>query len=249
MSILEKRNRELVRLHEQREQARLELSVAYDRLRVLARKLEMAKEEERRHIARELHDEMGPSLTAVIINMQLLAGNPNTEQASKRIEDTIDLVDRMIERIRDLSLDLRPPLIEELGLVSALKGYLGVQSDRTGLPVAIEGDEDLETLSPEIQIAAFRIIQEAVTNVIRHADASRATVKIRQLNGVLELIVEDDGRGFDVDETMEEPSTGKALGLMGTRERVLLLGGEFEIRSRPGEGARVRATIPAETGT
>jgi signal transduction histidine kinase/ligand-binding sensor domain-containing protein len=246
-SILEKRNRELMRLHEQREQARLELSLAYQRLRSLTRKLEMAKEDERRHIARELHDEMGPSLTAVIINMQLLADNPDAEQTARRIDDTIDLADRMIERIRDLSLDLRPPLIEELGLVSALKGYLEVQADRTGLAVEVEEDGDIEALSPEIQIVAFRIVQEAVTNVIRHAEASRAKVTVQHGDGKLQLIVKDDGRGFDVDDTMDHTSAGRALGLLGARERVMMLGGEFEIRSRPGHGTEVRAEIPAET--
>jgi len=246
-SILEKRNRELLRLHEQREQARLELSQAYERLRSLTRKLEMAKEDERRHIARELHDEMGPSLTAVIINMQLLADNPDAEQTARRIDDTIDLADRMIERIRDLSLDLRPPLIEELGLVSALKGYLEVQADRTGLSVEVEEDGDIEALSPEIQIVAFRIVQEAVTNVIRHAEASRALVTVQHCDGKLLLIVKDDGRGFDVDDTMEHTSAGRAIGLLGARERVMMLGGEFEIRSRPGHGTEVRADIPAET--
>ena len=248
MSILEKRNRELLRLHEQREHARMELSGAYARLRALTRKLEMSKEDERRRIARELHDELGPSLTAVIINMQLLTKSPDQEQRSQRITDTIELVDRMIDRIRDLSLELRPPLIEELGLVSALSGYLTVQAERTGLQLEVDGDCDVTALSPEIQIVAFRVVQAAVTNVIRHAGATRAVVTLRQAGGNLEMIVEDDGRGFDVGKTMDGAVRGKALGILGTRERVQMLGGEFEIESRPGSGTKMWATIPVEMG-
>jgi signal transduction histidine kinase/ligand-binding sensor domain-containing protein len=246
---LKKRNIELWNLTEQRERARQELRHAFERLRKLTRRLEEAKEEERKRIARELHDDMGPSLTAVIINLQLLSNGPDKQQTSQRIADTIDLVDRMVERIRDLSLDLRPPLIDELGLVAALSGYLEAQAERTGIDIQLKEGEVSRDLPPELEITAFRVVQEAVTNVIRHAGAKRAMVTIRQQHGRLDLIVSDEGRGFDVGDTMERATAGKALGLLGMQERVSMLGGQVAIESTPGEGTTIRASMPVEVET
>lgn len=245
---VEKRHRELVALHEQREKAREELARAYQRLRRLTRRLEAAKEDERRHIARELHDEMGPAMTAVIINLQLLAERGAGEDARHRIRDTISLVDRLVDRIRDLSLDLRPPLLDELGLLPALKGYLETQAERTGLDIEVLGEIGSEGLQPEIEITAFRVVQEAVTNVIRHAEAKSTTVTVRSDNGDLELRVTDDGHGFDVPTTMGGPP-GKALGLLGMQERVGMLGGEVRIDSAVGRGTEVHVRMPVELQT
>jgi len=248
MSVLERRNRELLELHEQREHAREELRRAYERLRVLARNLEAAKEDERQHIARELHDEMGPALTAVVINLQLLGtGAAATEEAGRRrIAETIELVDDIVERIRDLSLDLRPPLLDEMGLVPALTGYMETQSQRSGLDIDVRGDVDASRLSREVAITAFRVAQEAVTNVIRHAGATRAVVLLRERGDWLEVSIEDDGRGFDVQKATVEAPTGEALGLLGMQERVQILGGELEIVSAPGRSTRVSARLPRE---
>jgi signal transduction histidine kinase/ligand-binding sensor domain-containing protein len=243
---LKKRNIELWNLTEQRERARQELRDAFERLRNLTRRLEEAKEEERKRIARELHDDMGPSLTAVIINLQLLSNGPDKQKAAQRFADTIDLVDRMVERIRDLSLALRPPLIDELGLVAALSGYLEVQAERTGIDIELKEGSVSRELSPELEITAFRVVQEAITNVIRHAGAKRAIVTIRQQDGRLDLIVSDEGRGFNVGDTMERAAAGKALGLLGMQERVSMLGGQVAIESTPGEGTVIRASLPVE---
>jgi signal transduction histidine kinase len=245
VNAVEERNRELVALHEEREKAQRELARAYQRLRRLTRRLEAAKEDERRHIARELHDEMGPTLTAVIINLQLLLESPDKGDAADRVADTIDLVDRLIDRVRDLSLDLRPPLLDELGLLPALKGYLESQANRTGIEIKVIDDGPTKALPAEIEIAAFRVVQEAVTNVIRHASASQAIVTVTRENGELLLRVKDDGRGFDVRATLDGASA-KTLGLLGMQERVGILGGEVEIDSAPGRGTEVRARVPVE---
>ena len=236
----------MVQLTEQRERARQELRRAYERLRKLTRRLEAAKEDERTRIARELHDDMGPSLTAVIINLQLLLKTSDADKILRRITDTVDLVDRMIERIRDLSLDLRPPLIDELGLVAALSGYLEAQAERTGLTIDLKEARTERELPPETEITAFRVVQEAVTNVIRHAGATRAEVTVQQRDGRLELMVRDNGRGFDVSDTMEQAAAGEALGLLGMQERVDLQGGEVSIESTIGEGTVIRASLPVE---
>jgi ligand-binding sensor domain-containing protein/signal transduction histidine kinase len=244
MSVLKNRNRELIELHDQREKARHELDDAYQRLRRLTNRLEVAKEDERKRIARELHDEMGPSLTAVIINLRLLSTQGSPDRVAARIDDAVELVDRMIQRIRDLSLDLRPPLIDELGLVPALSGYLETVAARTGIKISIWGDKDLGPMPVDLPITVFRIVQEAVTNVVRHAEAGRVDVAIRRNGLGLDVSVEDDGRGFDVGETMHRASTGKAIGLLGMQERVGMAGGEIEFDSLPGEGTRIRARLP-----
>jgi signal transduction histidine kinase/ligand-binding sensor domain-containing protein len=246
MSALERRNRELMELHRQRERAQNELARAYDRLRRLTRRLEAAKEDERQHIARELHDDMGPALTAVIINLQLLSRSPDPETAAKRIDDTVELVDRMVQRIRDLSLDLRPPLLDELGLIPALKGYLEAQAERAGIDIEVDADSAGKGLPAEVAITAFRIVQEAVTNVIRHSKASRASINVRRTDAGLDILVEDDGCGFDVAEAVDRATSGKAIGLLGMQERVRMLDGEIDISSVPGKGTRVSVRMPLE---
>jgi ligand-binding sensor domain-containing protein/signal transduction histidine kinase len=245
---LERRNRELVELQRQREKVQEELRGAYGRLRLLTRRLEAAREDERRHVARELHDDLGPAVTAVAINLQLLAQGGDPRKNARRLADSTELVDRMAQRIRDLSLGLRPPLLDEMGLVPALKGYLENEAERTGLAIEVHGDAAIDGLPPEIEITAFRVAQEAVTNVVRHARARRVSVSIERRHRRLEIVVEDDGVGFDVRATMEGAATGKALGLLGMQERVQILGGRFEVGSAPGRGTKVAASLPLEGG-
>lgn len=248
LSSLERRNRELLELQAQRERSNADLARAYERLQSLARRLEAAKEEERKEIARELHDELGPSLTAVTINLQLLDVDKDAEKSRRRIEDSIDLADRMMERIRDLSLDLRPPLLDQMGLVSALKGYLETQAQRTGIAMEVHDETPLPELPPEVAITAFRVAQEAVTNAIRHAGASRIVVRVEPTEGGIALGVEDNGSGFDVPEILEGPATGKRIGLLGMHERARMLGGNLRLDSGPGRGTRVRLSLPLEAG-
>jgi signal transduction histidine kinase len=250
-SALERRNRELLRLKEERERAleearasQEELHHAYERLRRLTRRLELAKEEERKRIARELHDEMGQALTAAKINMQLLAQDPTRDNAPARIEDTVGLVDRMIGHVRTLSLDLRPPLLDELGLGAALRGYLEAQAQRSGLDVRVDADSIPPGVPPEVEITTFRTVQEAVTNILRHANAKHVDVRIRRTDGTLDISIRDDGAGFDVDRTIEKALGGHHLGLLGIRERVQVLGGSVAIESEIGVGTEVRVSVP-----
>ncbi|HVQ34743.1 MAG TPA: two-component regulator propeller domain-containing protein [Candidatus Bathyarchaeia archaeon] len=247
-SSLARRNRQLLDLQAQRERAQAELRAAYDRLRQLTRRFEAAKEEERKRIARELHDDLGPSLTAVIINLQLLADPAQGGASARRLAESTELVDRIIQQIRDLSLALRPPLLDELGLIPALRGYLEATAERTGLDLTFRGDPALAGLPPEVEITAFRVAQEAITNVVRHAGARRATTSIERENGRLVVTVEDDGAGFDVAAAMGA-AAGNAMGLLGMQERVQVLGGELSIEAAPGRGTRVRAELPLEAAS
>jgi len=220
---------------------------AYGRLRALTRQLEDAKEEEKRRIARELHDEMGQLLSAIKINLKALARLPDrAQERSERIADAVGLVDEMIGHVRAMALDLRPPLLDELGLVPALRGYAEGQSVRTGVPIAVEANADAEALRPETAIAAFRIVQESVHNALRHAAAKELTVSVRRDDGRLLLSVRDDGRGFDVAEALRRAASGRHLGLAGMRERLEALGGKLEIESSPGHGAEIRASMPLD---
>ncbi len=252
--VLERRNRELLALQTEREKALLEarasqeaLHGAYGRLRSLTRQLEDAKEEEKRRIARELHDELGQLLSAIKINLKALGRlGDRVEERGERIADAIALVDEMIGHVREMALDLRPPLLDELGLVPALRGYAEGQSMRTGVAISVEANADSERLRPDTAIAAFRIVQEAVHNALRHASARHLTVSVRRDPTRLQLRVHDDGRGFDLDEALGRAATGRHLGLRGMRERVEALGGRLEIESTPGHGSEIRASMPLQ---
>src|SRR5262249_38929308 len=150
----------------------------------------------------------------------------------------------MIGNVREIVLDLRPPMLDELGLIVALRGYAEGQSLRTGVTIAVESNFDAERLRPETAIAAFRIVQEAVHNALRHGEAKHITVSVRVDSSRLLLSVRDDGRGFDVDEALQRAATGHHLGLSGMRERVEALGGRLEMDSVPGHGAEIRASVP-----
>jgi signal transduction histidine kinase len=247
---LEQSNRELVILKEERERAlhdarasQQELHLAYGRLRGLTRRLEAAKEEERKRIARELHDEMGQILTTAKLNLQLLPGTQAPEDRERRVGDAIGLLDRLIGHVRALSLDLRPPLLDELGLAAALRGYLEAQARRSGMAIDLVCDQVPPGLPNDVEIAAFRVVQEAITNVLRHAGAKRVAVELRYDPGRLSLSVTDDGHGFDVAKALEAASEGRHLGLLGMKERVESMGGTTTIESSMDRGSAVKASI------
>jgi PAS domain S-box-containing protein len=231
----------------ERRRAEQRLHVAYEQLQNLTRRLEAAKEEERRAIARELHDEMGQALTAIKINIHLASEGSTPDQLAHRLSDTLSVIDRLIDRIRAMSLDLRPPLLDELGLVPALRGYLEAQERRSGLRIVLTADPESLRLPPELEIAGFRVVQEAVTNVVRHAEAHGIRITLAVVEGHLDLSVIDDGRGFALAEVMERAARGQHLGLLGIQERALTLGGDMRVLSAPGQGAEIHVRVPVRT--
>jgi signal transduction histidine kinase len=211
--------------------------------RMLSGRLVTAQEEERRHIARELHDEIGQILTVVKINLESLREPGRFPVAVSGIEACVQNVDRAIQQVRALALDLRPAILDHLGLPAALRWF--VDRIPTGKPtahLAVEEGER-EELSPEVKTAAFRIAQEAVTNVLRHARARNVWVSLAIGPANLELTVRDDGVGFDLDR-LRRLAPGSSFGLSSMEERVRLVGGRIEIRTSPGEGTEVRAHFP-----
>ena len=224
--------------------------MAYDRLGQLHQKLEATKEEERRFLSRELHDELGQTLTALKLRLQL--GERTTAPAGNLANpstEPIALVDDFISRVRKISVDLRPPLLDEVGLVSALRVYLESQAgdlrsgDRCSRPTS-RGQEHRPAFRPTSEIACFRVVQESITNALRHAAARRLQVRIVRSATAISLSVEDDGRGFDL-ATLDEAAANGHLGVLGMRERVRARGGRFKLTSAPGAGTTVEVELDA----
>jgi signal transduction histidine kinase len=221
-----------------------DLRVAYERLGMLHLRLESAKEEERRSLARELHDEFGQLLTALKLRIQLGArgGVPPTAGP-----DPIAVIDDLIARVRRVSGDLRPPLLDEVGLVPALRAYLDMQATVSGVAMTLEVSEPpngAPALDPDLEITCFRLVQEALTNAIRHAAPGAVRVRLDRRADRLGLEIRDDGRGFDVSVRLEGAAAAGHLGVLGMRERVRAHGGSFRLRSRPGAGTTIEVELP-----
>jgi PAS domain S-box-containing protein len=222
---------------------------SHERLQALSRRLVGVQEEERRRLARELHDEIGQSLTAVKISLQTLGRRTQAMEPALLLEPSIGIVERALQQVRNLSLDLRPSLLDDLGLVPTLRWFLDRQAEWGGLSVEFGAEPAEMRLPPEIEITCFRVVQEALTNVARHAEAKRVRVKVLVRDGELQLNVGDDGVGFDIEEAMANAIGGASLGLLGMQERVLLVGGQIDIRSAPGQGTEIQTRFPLPLGS
>jgi len=206
-----------------------------------------AEEAERRRIARELHDETGQVLTAIRLELGLLARQVEGNVAAREALDrALDLTGRALETIRATVRGLRPAALDDLGLVPAVEALAEEFSARTGVIVDLDAQEPPENTPSEIEVALYRIFQETLTNVARHAEAHRVQAWIRREGAELVLVVEDDGRGFD-SARLAKAGDGRA-GLTGMRERVLGLGGRLDVNTAPGRGVRLEARIPLEAG-
>ena len=217
----------------------------FEQSRHYVRRLIEAQEEERQRIARELHDQIGQVLTAVRINMHAVQDVCNTREATSYIEDNILVIDEALRQVRDLSIDLRPPLLDDIGLGTALRWYVERQAKRIGIraEVVIELPHQNERYSRELETACFRIAQEAMTNVVRHARAKRVLLLLQKKRRELILLITDDGVGFDVTALRTTAPRTSTLGLLGMQERAHAVGGYIEITSAPSKGTQVRATF------
>jgi PAS domain S-box-containing protein len=230
----------------QRKRAEEAQSQSAERLESLSRRLIRAEEDERGRIARELHDEIGQALTAIKIHLQVVAQGLNDMPTSRgRIDEALGLVGHTLRQVRSISLDLRPSLLDDFGLVAALRSLINSQARLAGFtarftPVADDLDFRLEA---ELETACFRVTQEALTNIVRHAGARNVEVEVRLVEGDLSLLVRDDGAGFDPASARRRASAGASLGLLGMQERVSLVGGRFALHSTPGEGTEVSAVF------
>jgi PAS domain S-box-containing protein len=226
---------------EDRVHAEQALRESADRLQLLSRRLLEVQEEERRHLARELHDEFGQLLATITVQLhaaKTLAG----ESARSIIEECISILQRAGDEVRSLALELRPTMLDTAGLDATLRWLAAQHEQRTGIATEVVGH--LNEVPGEVAIAAFRVIQEALTNVLRHAQARHIWIELSQSDGAVELLVRDDGVGFDVPKTLDWAANRGHLGLVGMKERVQILGGHLEVDSKPGLGTRIRLSLP-----
>lgn len=224
------------------EAANTDLLDTKQRLQELSSRLISAQEQERRHIARELHDETGQALTAIRLH---LADLEDGAEPSAHVPECLRIVDRSIGQIRGMALNLRPTMLDDLGLVDALEWALDQQGGVAGWQVSFDADSlDDVTLSPDVQTACFRIAQEAMTNAARHARASHMHMAVRLRGGELRLQVSDDGTGFDAAHYRTPEERRKHFGLVSMTERASLVGGRLELHTGPGQGTSVCAVFP-----
>jgi PAS domain S-box-containing protein len=210
-----------------------------ERLRALSRRVVDLQETERLKISRELHDEVGQTLTG--LKLQLDLASRHTDRAEARLQEALSIVEHLIGQVRTLTLDLRPPMLDDLGLGAALAWHINRFSAQTGMQVHLGHQGIDQPLSQPVATAAYRIVQEALTNVARHAGARSVHVQVGVEQGILSIRIIDDGRGFDVRAAL---AGGASSGLAGMRERAEFLDGSFRVDSVPGCGTQVCASIP-----
>jgi signal transduction histidine kinase len=212
-----------------------------DRLRALAGGVLRAREEEARRIAHELHDEAGQLLAAFHITLDDLAAQVPAQDASvKRLREVLDQVEAQLRR---LARELRPTILDDLGLGPALEWLAQGLAERRDVTVTIAAPE--RRLAPEVETALYRIVQEALTNAVRHARPGRIAVEVRESGTQIRAVVRDDGHGFDAAAALARRGD-RGLGLIGIRERAAALGGTVEIRSTPDQGTELTVVIPRE---
>lgn len=221
-----------------------EVHTGRQRLQTLSHRLVEVQETERRAIARELHDEIGQILTGVNLILELVARLP-VEQARTRLDQAQNLVNELMLRVREMSLELRPPMLDDLGLLPALLWHFERYTEQTNIRVTFKHSGLERRFPPQIEIVAYRVIQEALTNVARHAEVPDVTVRTWANHRLLGVQVEDRGRGFEPHIALENHASS---GLSGIRERTLLLGGQFLIEAVPGHGCCLSIELPLEEG-
>jgi signal transduction histidine kinase len=215
-----------------------------EHLRALASRLQSIREEERTQIAREIHDEFGQALTRLKIDLSRLSKKlpKNQEVLTVDIQTMGKLIDDTIQLIRKISTELRPGVLDALGLVSAIEWQVEDLKNRTEIQFEFSSTLEDAGLSRDLSTTLFRILQETLTNIVRHAQATHAKIGIKEDDGFIILTVEDNGKGI----TEREVSDSKSLGLLGIRERALILGGGVHIRGSKGRGTRVEVKIPVK---
>ena len=221
-----------------------ELSQANRLLQELSSRLMQVQEEERRQLARDLHDEVGQLLTALKIDLQNAQHHSDHQSSAGAFTDSLGLVDRLLTQVRTLALDLRPSILDDLGLVPALRWYANRQAQRNGWTLQLNVEEGIGRLLPMIEVACFRVVQEALTNVSKYAGAKTIELVLRRQADEVILIIHDDGVGFDVAAARQRAQEGGSMGLFGMQERVRLAGGLLSIVSAPGRGTSLELRFP-----
>jgi len=225
------------------DQARLRYEEAADargQLKDLSARLVKTQETERRALSRELHDEVGQSLSAVLVELRNLSTGlrvRSEEQSRVHVETIKGLVENTVRVVRNMALLLRPSMLDDLGLIPALKWQARESSKRTSMDVSVAAELESDDLPDEYKTCIYRVVQEALHNCARHSDATTVRIRVEQQPDHLRLVIEDDGQGFDVHQM-------KGLGLLGIQERVAQLGGKCSVHSKPGRGTTLSVELP-----
>uniref|UniRef100_A0A7C4RUA0 Oxygen sensor histidine kinase NreB n=1 Tax=Desulfatirhabdium butyrativorans TaxID=340467 RepID=A0A7C4RUA0_9BACT len=210
----------------------------------ISRRLLEMLENERNRIARELHDEIGQALTAVKIDLEMAATIDELPKLRAHLAESLSIVDRALQQVRNLSLDLRPSILDDLGLVAAIQWYLARIRVRSGLAVHFRQETVRPRFDRDIETTCFRLVQEATTNVVRHAEATEAVIELTETDKWLWLEIRDNGKGFDVETVLQQAARGESFGILGMKERVDIVQGRIRFDARSGEGTTIRVQIP-----
>lgn len=216
-------------------------------LRRLSNKLITIQEKESQRISRELHDEMGQIVTAISINLTLVGEALPSELApmiKERLTETRSLIDQVLKKIHELSLDLRSPTLGDFGLVPALRQYINRYCKRLNIETKFEVINLKERLDTEVETVIYRVVQEALTNIAKHAQANKVYLRLERKESKVWVFIEDDGKGFVVEEVIKREDPECGVGLLGIRERIAPLKGSFSVQSHPGQGTRLYIEIP-----
>ena len=214
------------------------------RLRILARQVIEVQEQERRHLARELHDEIGQQLTMIRMGLERLRTAALEPSSEALLATAVDQVADLTAQVRSLSLDLRPSMLDDLGLAPVLRWYATRTAALADLELELQLDEEFPRLEAEIETTFFRIAQEAMNNLLKHGNAHRLEVSLSMTENAVLLVVRDDGKGFAVKDVGDAAASGNGAGLLGMQERAALIGGQLELQSEPGQGCTVRLHLP-----
>jgi len=204
-----------------------------------SRQLLKAQEEERRRISRELHDETGQALMVLRFHLEMLAADNGSAEHKGKIEESLELLDRTIEGLRRTIARLSPRVLEELGLVSAIRRQVEIVTRHMEIRAALDVPEDLRWLDHDLEVAIYRSIQEALHNIAKHSRAESFSVRLRTTDSRLSLQIADDGVGFS-----PRAAQLRGFGLTGMRERAAALGGSMKVRSKPDQGTRIQISFP-----
>ena len=216
-----------------------------ENLRQLSNRILTVQEEERKHISRELHDEIGQALTAVNVSIAMLRSHAAGDEGFRKKVDTAQrLLEQSMDMVHRFARELRPSMLDHLGPVAALHNYVKSFTERTGIKIAIEGNMRVEELNNQQGTVLYRIAQESLTNVFKHAQATRVRIRLRQLPRAVSMEIMDNGRAFSVPGPADANGGRQPLGLLGMQERVRLVNGQFDIESVPKRGTTVRVQIP-----
>jgi PAS domain S-box-containing protein len=230
-----------------RKNAEIEMKETQRRLKTLSQSLLKKMEAERHYIAYELHDQIGQALTAVQMNLESMRALLRPQGLTGYLDEGIAVIDGAMEQVRSLSLNLRPAVLDDLGLASALRWLTNSVQNKREIRISFTSTGmHSRRLPREIETACFRVAQEALTNILRHAQAKNVTVNLERNRKGLDLIVKDDGVGFEARKIRAGSADGSSFGLLGMEERVTLLGGGFDIDSKPGQGTLVYAHFPPQ---